>query len=69
MAERLAGNDRGNEMARPKKDRSREDRIAMEIVVDAYDEDERALGWYYFLSATSATSSDGYSLSRTRTKA
>jgi len=28
---------------------SREDRIAMEIVVDAYGEEERAVGWYYYL--------------------
>ncbi len=27
----------------------REDRIAFEIVVDAYDETERAMGWYYYL--------------------
>jgi hypothetical protein len=27
----------------------REDRIAMEIVVDAYGADERAMGWYYYL--------------------
>ncbi len=27
----------------------RERRIAMEIVVDAYNEQERALGWYYYL--------------------
>lgn len=33
----------------PKKDKAREDRIIMEIVVDAYDENERALGWYYYL--------------------
>jgi hypothetical protein len=26
-----------------------ENRIEMEIVVDAYDESERAMGWYYFL--------------------
>jgi hypothetical protein len=38
----------------PKTDKSREDRIAMEIVVDAYDEDERALGWYYYLEDTLA---------------
>jgi hypothetical protein len=31
------------------KDEEREDRIAMEIVVDAYDEEERAMGWYYYL--------------------
>jgi hypothetical protein len=26
-----------------------EDRIEMEIVVDAYHEEERAMGWYYYL--------------------
>ncbi len=36
-------------MARVKKDTEREHRIVMEIVVDAYDETERALGWYYYL--------------------
>ena len=30
-------------------DPAREKRIAYEIVVDAYDEDERAMGWYYYL--------------------
>ena len=35
------------DMAR--KDKSIEDRIIMEIVVDAYAEHERALGWYYYL--------------------
>ena len=34
---------------RPKKDEAREHRISMEIVVDAYNEDERALVWYYHL--------------------
>jgi hypothetical protein len=34
---------------RPQKDEVREERIVMEIVVDAYDEDERAMGWYYHL--------------------
>jgi hypothetical protein len=33
----------------PEKDEVREERIVMEIVVDAYDEIERALGWYYYL--------------------
>src|SRR4051794_33626862 len=33
----------------PKRDEEREDRIAMEIVVDAYNESERAMGWYYYL--------------------
>ena len=32
--------------AKPEKDEVREERIDMEIVVDAYDEDERAMGWY-----------------------
>jgi hypothetical protein len=32
-----------------KEDKNREERIIMEIVVDAYDETERALGWYYYL--------------------
>jgi len=27
----------------------RENRITFEIVVDAYDETERAMGWYYYL--------------------
>jgi hypothetical protein len=35
--------------ARPKRDEEREHRIMMEIVVDAYDEHERAMGWYYYL--------------------
>ena len=35
--------------AKPKLDRQREDRIRMEIVVDAYGSDERALSWYYYL--------------------
>jgi len=31
------------------RDRERERRIALEIVVDAYDTHERAMGWYYYL--------------------
>ena len=30
-------------------DNEREERIEMEIVVDAYDMEERAMGWYYYL--------------------
>ena len=30
-------------------DQAIEDRIEMEIVVDAYHESERAMGWYYYL--------------------
>src|SRR2546422_185967 len=35
-------------MAR-RKDDIREDRIAMEAIVDAYNSGERAMGWYYYL--------------------
>jgi hypothetical protein len=34
---------------RHKRDLGREHRITNEIVVDTYDEHERALGWYYYL--------------------
>src|SRR3954470_20188203 len=34
---------------KPKRDDAREERISMEIVVDAYNEDERAMGWYCYL--------------------
>lgn len=34
---------------RSQRDEEREHRISMEIVVDAYGEDERAMGWYYYL--------------------
>ena len=30
-------------------DEARERRTVMEIVVDVYDEQERAIGWYYYL--------------------
>ena len=36
-------------MAAVKNEPDREQRIDMEIVVDAYDECERAMGWYYYL--------------------
>ena len=36
-------------MVKPRCDRERERRIATEIVVDAYDTHERAMGWYYYL--------------------
>ncbi len=35
--------------AKPKPDPKREQRIAMKIIVDAYDAQERAMGWYYYL--------------------
>ncbi len=31
------------------KDEEIEDRIMMEVIVDAYDEEERAMGWYYYV--------------------
>ncbi len=36
-------------MDRVEKDEAREHRIDFEAVVDAYDEIERAMGWYYYL--------------------
>lgn len=37
---------------KPKCDAEREERIMMEIIVDCYDRDERAMGWYYYLQDT-----------------
>ena len=39
-------------MARIEKDEEREERITMEIVVDAYGPEEQAIGWYYYLQET-----------------
>ena len=36
-------------MSRLKENKARERRIEMEVVVDAYNESERAMGWYYYL--------------------
>lgn len=36
-------------MANVARDEAREYRIAMEAIVDAYDAEEQALGWYYHL--------------------
>jgi hypothetical protein len=36
-------------MEHTEEDKDREYRIEMEAVVDAYDEEERAMGWYYYL--------------------
>ena len=38
-------------MSKVKKDDVREYRIDMEVVVDAYDEIERAMGWYCYLDS------------------
>lgn len=39
-------------MAQVQQDEAREERITMEIVVDAYTAEEQALGWYYYLEKT-----------------
>lgn len=36
-------------MSRIDRDEEREERIAMEAIVDAYSPEEQALGWYYYL--------------------
>jgi hypothetical protein len=36
-------------MAKLEEDAEREERIMMEVVVDAYDSEERAMGWFYYL--------------------
>jgi len=35
-------------MPRPPRDEEREQRIAMEVIVDAYSADEQAMGWYVY---------------------
>ena len=32
-----------------RQDKDREERIVMEIIVDAYGPEEQAMGWYYYL--------------------
>ena len=39
-------------MPKTNKDADREQRILMEIVVDACDREERVMGWYYYLEST-----------------
>ena len=36
-------------MAKPKQSKQREQRIQQEIVVDAHNAEEQAMGWYYYL--------------------
>jgi hypothetical protein len=36
-------------MSRVEYDEIREERIEMEIIVDAYNPEEQAMGWYYYL--------------------
>ena len=40
---------------KPERDEAREKRITMEIVVDAYNEEEQAMGWYAYLEDTLKT--------------
>jgi hypothetical protein len=40
------------EMTRLDKDEEREERINMEIIVDAYGPEEQAIGWYNYLDDT-----------------
>ena len=39
-------------MTRIERDEQRESRIQDEVVVDAYDAEEQAMGWYYYLAET-----------------
>ena len=39
-------------MTRPDKEEAREERIHMEIIVDAYGPEEQAMGWYNYLDDT-----------------
>jgi len=39
-------------MNKPTQQKAREERIAMEIVVDAHGPEEQAMGWYYYLQDT-----------------
>jgi hypothetical protein len=39
-------------MSKVRKDKVRENRISMEIIVDAYGPEEQAMGWYYYLDDT-----------------
>jgi Calcium binding len=40
------------QMTRQSEDEEREERIHMEIIVDAYGPEEQAMGWYYYLADT-----------------
>ncbi|MFM7448100.1 MAG: calcium-binding protein [Leptolyngbyaceae cyanobacterium] len=39
-------------MAKVEREAEREERITMEVVVDAYGPEEQAMGWYYYLQDT-----------------
>jgi hypothetical protein len=44
-----AGRAKRGRPSRPVRDEEREHRISYDIVVDAYDQHERAMGWYYYI--------------------
>jgi hypothetical protein len=54
-------------MAGVKQDDIREHRIDMEVVVDCYDEQERAMGWYYYLEDKLAFSFQAQCITEKRT--
>jgi len=39
-------------MTKTRQNKDREERITMEIIVDAYGPEEQAMGWYYYLEET-----------------
>jgi len=39
-------------MPKTERDDDREERILMDVVVDAHDSEERSMGWYYYLADT-----------------
>jgi len=51
-------------MSSVEEDKIREERITMEIIVDAHDKEERAMGWYYYLDDTLAIADWHYWLAR-----
>jgi hypothetical protein len=52
MPKRKANTPKRTVQSRPAKSKAREDRILMEIIVDAYGPEEQAMGWYYYLEDT-----------------
>ena len=45
-------------MTRPPEDEAREERISMEVIVDAYGPEEQAMGWYCYLDDAISYASD-----------
>lgn len=54
-------------MATAREDKAREERITMEIIVDAYGPEEQAMGWYYYLADNLAFPFKGRCINRRRT--